>query len=397
MAVSIKKQIEGFSLILILMMIYGSGVALYDANVLQGYYAVMDSDYAENSQAHKTNRLKLDLAQAKLKTLEVGKIDTITAANELKQLQAAQSAKEETAGLKCKAWRVLCKKKELQGTGKLKAGIESVNLKLKAQHDYVAAIDNASNVINENQGNAWQETMRHFQSLSILLFGTEKEAVKTQMIVRLFKSVLAVILIHFGFIFYGIKSQRIVRFVENIATSPAPEQTIKTETENNQQKPQSWAERWKQGDVSLVGAFRQSPAYSVNQPVAQAKSTVSMVKQPPKVSDAEMTMGHGFSTVSDDNEEKPVEQLYSGSKKAFGFIPETQNGTSHGAVSTEKTENKSVLKPVLSDVGTHCEQCGTEFSKPRTGKKFCNAKCRREAWTQINGKPLNAINENNLD
>jgi len=60
--------------------------------------------------------------------------------------------------------------------------------------------------------------------------------------------------------------------------------------------------------------------------------------------------------------------------------------TDNATVPTEKTENIMSKVVVIGDLGTHCQQCGVQFPKPRTGKRFCNNACRLISWKLENGK-----------
>ena len=228
-AIIIKYRAEGFRFIMILMLVFGAFAFVYDAVALVGWKSVMDSDYMKNSDSHKKTEMAVNLASERVKRMSTSTVDTVAKIREKTKFEADIAHNEALAKTACKHGGRTCKSKYLAPNKELKAKAEGLQAEINEAKSAISAIDTAQVTIeNSNTGNAYNETMLHYQTLAKLVFGTEKESVAMQGIMRIFTSAMIVTLCHFGFVFYTVRNKRFSRLLSGDSSSGLPDKTVST-------------------------------------------------------------------------------------------------------------------------------------------------------------------------
>jgi len=316
-----------------------------------GWKSNIDFLFGETTQASKTDKLKVEIAESKVKILSVGKVDINAAANEL--------AAMDRVAAKCKhAWSWTCKSKSY-------AGKDAIEMKLAAQKESVEAMNDALTEIKSTEQNTGNYVHRAFKGMALVV---DTEALKVQSYYRLTISALVVLLSHLGFVFYAGSDKKYVDIAKKVIEefshqSPTPQQPIF--------KP-----------------VQQHPEPIFNRMFVKPQQTASAEKP--------QTIKAGY---VEDLADKMYDDTPRPKKGFIGFVdtnalPTNETGknvlkpekTDNATVPTKKTENIISKVVVIGDLGTHCQQCGVQFPKPRTGKRFCNNACRLISWKLENGK-----------
>ena len=156
-----------------------------------GWKSNMDYLFGESTQAAQTDKLKIELATAKVKMLEVGKVDS---AAEYAKIEAM-----EAEAAKCKhAWSWSCK-------DKARAGKAEIVMKLDAQKQSVQAITEAQNDIKSTEANSGNYVHRAFKGMALLI---DAEVLKVQSGYRLAIATLVVLLYSLGDILFAYPEKR---------------------------------------------------------------------------------------------------------------------------------------------------------------------------------------------
>ncbi|MGL5132690.1 MAG: hypothetical protein ACRC78_09190, partial [Planktothrix sp.] len=258
---------------------------------------------------------------------------------------------------------------------KATAGEDSIKLKIDAQKEYVNALNEAKETITESSNEGWMKTHPHFQQVARIVFGAKERAEDAQAWIRLIGSFIAMSISYLTGFFFADEYKAAIKKQINIDHKPihSPTQT------SNYHQPIT--AQIKQAADKLDN--------QLNQIIAKRKETTMS-----KPSEEDYEINPEFL----DNRSEPREQ--STFKMGFaGFVNPNETATQkpqknvlnpektdNATVQDEKTEKNTLNVVIIGDLGTHCQQCGGQFPKPRTGKKFCNNACRLIAWKAENGK-----------
>lgn len=274
-----------------------------------GWKSNIDFLFGESTQASKTDKLKIDLAQSKVKMLDVGKVDVNQIADELKAIDKADK--------KCTSWRFDCRRKA-------RAGEDELRMKLEAHNESVKAIDSALSEIKSTESNSGNYVHRAFKGMAVVF---DTESLKIQSIYRLTISALVVLLSHLGFVFYAGSDAKYVKLARRVMNEFNHHQPV-----NQTQSPAP----------SPITAKIKSAADNLdnrlNEIIAKGKETVMS-----KPSETDYEINPAFL----DNRTEPR-------KPFMGFI-DTDSLPKHARIDTVKKpiERESLSTPVDALISTH--------------------------------------------
>lgn len=144
-------------------------VFVYETHGAWGYFAELNKNFEQNSDAAKMEKMNIDLASKKLAILETGKVDAGQAQKRLAQLQKQVLTKEDAAS-KCGLLAFKCKNKALSGADKISVEINSLNAQLDTQDKYISAINDAQKTIKKSESNDNEKAHPVFKMLSMFFY-----------------------------------------------------------------------------------------------------------------------------------------------------------------------------------------------------------------------------------
>lgn len=144
-------------------------VFVYETHGAWGYFAELNKNFEQNSDAAKMEKMNIELANKKLEILETGKVDAGQTQKRLAQLQKQVLTKESAAG-KCGLLAFKCKNKALSGADKLAVEINSLNAQLDTQDKYISAIDDAQKTLKKSESNDNEKAHPVFKMLSMFFY-----------------------------------------------------------------------------------------------------------------------------------------------------------------------------------------------------------------------------------
>jgi len=242
-------------------------VFVYETHGAWGYFAELNKNFEQNSDAAKMEKMNIDLASKKLEILETGKVDAGQAQKRLAQLQKQVLTKEDAAS-KCGLLAFKCKNKALSGADKISVEINSLNAQLDTQDKYISAINDAQKTIKKSESNDNEKAHPVFKMLSMFFYEDIGHAKLMQANALVAIGVLIILLAEFS----PAIAYRLIHQNEPIKQALNNNQSYSTPIQNQNENPPY--PTWRNGGINGWQALQRRQSNRANANANQVTASV---------------------------------------------------------------------------------------------------------------------------